>query len=986
MEQRDGEKKKIKMKNVKLVPDLYVNLFSLSAALKEGCDLEGSADKLTIKKGKQEYFFDRKIKSGKGYIFGIRIMKTSVPERKKQEKKPQSCNIMKFHEMLGHASETLTRATAKKMGVRLEGDFRHCDGCALGKMRKKNVTKEKVPNASRNGDRLFLDISSIKYPSMGGARYLCLMMDDHSGFVVGSYLKKKSELQEKGIDMIRKFENNFNIKVKKIRCDNAGENQAMESECSRQKMGIVFEYTSVGTPQQNGRIERKFATLYGRVRAMFVAAGITGSLRKRLWAEAMNTAIDMNNIIVNQLDGKTPHEVVTGKDTFPRYAKQLRRFGEVGIILNKRGQLKSKMLDRGTLAIMVGYHRQSAEGVYRMLNLDTHKITQTRDVRWTQQMYFEHARTMKEEEFASSESESETEKNEPEETEKNKEQQGRLERALKKLDTFYNPVLMNMALDEDFCFVGGTDDDHDNPDTFREAWDHNIPEEKEKWREAIRKEFSDMIKRKVWRYEKKSNIPSDRRLIGNKWVFKKKRNGVYRARLVGLGYSQVPGIDHKDNFSPVVSEITFRIVMILALLNDWDMEIVDVVTAFLYGDLEETIFMKIPAGLEEYLQTSFDEDDCVILDKALYGLVQAARQFHKKLLDVMTNKLGFEKCKADECLLWRRGEKGTVIVCVYIDDTLCVGDREAIDEFKKELKEHFDTKEEGEMHEYVGCKVRREKRSELIMYQDDLIRKIEKFFGEELKSMREYDLPAGTGEKVTRVKEGLISQREQTRYRSGVGMLLFLVKYSRPDITNAARELSKVNDGATRNHMKMLMRVMKYVLMSKNKGLQYKVVPGDHGRRTLQGYCDSDWAGDRNERKSVTGYCVYFLGCLIAWKSRSQKNVTLSSSEAEYVAISEICCEIMFIKMILAFLNVEIEKPIKVFCDNVGAIYMSNNAKAGARTKHIDVRYHHVREYVVDGVVDIIFVRSEENDADIFTKNVGKKPFVKHTEKFMTRE
>ena len=195
---------------------------------------------------------------------------------------------------------------------------------------------------------------------------------------------------------------------------------------------------------------------------------------------------------------------------------------------------------------------------------------------------------------------------------------------------------------------------------------------------------------------------------------------------MGLGYSQVPGIDHKDNFSPVVSEITFRIVMILALMNDWDMEIVDVVTAFLYGDLEETIFMKIPAGLEENLQTTFDKDNCIILEKSLYGLVQAARQFHKKLLDVMINKLDFEKCKANECLLQKTTDKGTVIVCVYIDDTLCVGEKEAITEFKRDLKKYFDTKEEGEMYEYVGCKVRRKNRSELFMYQDDLLRKLVK--------------------------------------------------------------------------------------------------------------------------------------------------------------------------------------------------------------------------------------------------------------------
>jgi len=166
------------------------------------------------------------------------------------------------------------------------------------------------------------------------------------------------------------------------------------------------------------------------------------------------------------------------------------------VILNKRGQLKSKMMDRGTVAIMVGYHRQSAEGVYRMMNLDTHKITQTRDVRWTHQIYYEQLRTTREEEFVSSESESDTDKKDEEQDKKEKteEQQARLERAMRKLDTFYNPVLANIALDEEFCFVGGTDDDHENPDTSREAWDHHIPEEREKWRQAIRKEFSDMIK------------------------------------------------------------------------------------------------------------------------------------------------------------------------------------------------------------------------------------------------------------------------------------------------------------------------------------------------------------------------------------------------------------------------------------------------------------------------------------------------------------
>ena len=140
-----------------------------------------------------------------------------------------------------------------------------------------------------------------------------------------------------------------------------------------------------------------------------------------------------------------------------------------------------------------------------------------------------------------------------------------------------------------------------------------IEEDREQWRSGIRKEFNDMIKRKVWRHTKINKIPEDRRLIGSRWVFKKKRNGVYRARLVGLGYSQIPGVDHKDNFSPVVTDVTFRCVLVISLLNDWDMEVVDIETAFPYGILDEEIFMKLPEGLDVYLETTFDdEEECDI--------------------------------------------------------------------------------------------------------------------------------------------------------------------------------------------------------------------------------------------------------------------------------------------------------------------------------------------------------------------------------------
>ena len=135
----------------------------------------------------------------------------------------------------------------------------------------------------------------------------------------------------------------------------------------------------------------------------------------------------------------------------------------------------------------------------------------------------------------------------------------------------------------------------------------------------------------------------------------------------------------------------------------------------------------------------------------------------------------------------------------------------------------------------------------------------------------------------------------------------------------------------------------------------------------------------------MVGYGIYLFGCLVSWKSRAMRTHTLSSTEAEYIAMSELCCEILFVRQILEFLGFEVEYPIIVHCDNVGAIFLANNAKVSSRTKHIDLKTHFVREYIDKGIVKILFIRSAENDSDIWTKNVGENTFTKHTDKFMSK-
>ena len=532
-----------------------------------------------------------------------------------------------------------------------------------------------------------------------------------------------------------------------------------------------------------------------------------------------------------------------------------------------------------------------------------------------------------------------------------------LRREMQKINDSWNTTLEDIV---EFAFVGGTDDLYENPRTFQEAWNHADLKERAKWREAIRKEFHDMVNsRKVWRNVKRNEIPQNRRVIGCKWVFKKKKNGIYRARLCAIGYSQIAGIDHEYAFAPVVSETTYRIMLVVGLHYRWVMEIVDVETAFLYGNLEEEIYMKIPEGLEYFTGEKYDVEDAVILVQAVYGLVQAARQFFKKLRDTLVHDMGFKKCLSDQCLLFRQSDSGTVIVCLYIDDTLVIGNDAAVQSFKKELKLYFNTKEEGEMTEYVGCMVRRTEDS-IYLHQSDLIKKIERKFGDRALKLRRYTTPGTPGVGIIRTseEESCLNKEEQTEFRSAVGMLLFLTKFSRPDIANAVRELSKVNNCANPAHIKEMLRTIKFVLDTRNWMLRYRL-NGPETKKikwVFKAYCDSDFAGDKDNRLSVLGYGIYLFGCLISWKSRAMRTHALSSTEAEYIAVSEICCELLFVRQILEFLGFEVDCPIVIHCDNIGAIFLANNAKVSSRTKHIDLKTHFVREYIDKGIVKIIFI------------------------------
>ena len=422
------------------------------------------------------------------------------------------------------------------------------------------------------------------------------------------------------------------------------------------------------------------------------------------------------------------------------------------------------------------------------------------------------------------------------------------------------------------------------------------------------------------------------------------------------------------------------------IINQWISEVMDITTAFLHGEMEEEVYMTVPEGLD-LVEEGWDvNDDCVELMQTIYGTRQAARQYWKYFMAHMQQK-GYKRTHADPCLLMKRDNNGTCIICVYVDDCLITGDKRAVEQAKLDIKSKFDVRELGPVDEYIGCNIKKIDDSKIKLEQPDMIKKIKKEFGKDVEHMRPSETPMGPGIAVQRPTEAdeLISKEDQTRYRSAVGMLLYLVKHSRPDLSNAVRELTKVMDGATKEHVKLLHRVINFVILTEDRGLIME--PKKSAMAIVEAMSNSDFAGDKDNRRSITGYLIKLYGCVIAWKSKQQGGVCLSSSEAEYYAISEATTELLFIKNVLTFLEVEFEVPMILQADNNGAIFLANNASSGGRTKHVDTRVHFIRDLVQEEkTLKINYVNTEENESDTFTKNTDNGTFWKHTSKYMTDE
>jgi hypothetical protein len=452
--------------------------------------------------------------------------------------------------------------------------------------------------------------------------------------------------------------------------------------------------------------------------------------------------------------------------------------------------------------------------------------------------------------------------------------------------------------------------------------------------------------------------PDKFHVVRNKWVYKIKRTPEgqidrYKARLVAKGFDQQYGIDYFETFSPVIKPSTIRVVLSLAVAFNWPIKQLDVSNAFLHGFLDEEVYMEQPQG---FIDESRPEYVCR-LHKSLYGLKQAPRawfqRFSTHLLDI-----GFQESSVDHSLFTLQQEKSKLFVLVYVDDIIVTGTQDSdIEDFIKQLQSTFQVRHLGTLSYFIGIQASRNTEGLYLKqskYISDLLDKTQ------MIGARPLSTPTASGPKLSAHEGELLT--DPTEYRQVIGALQYCT-LTRPDISYAVNQLCQFMHAPREPHWIATKRVLRYLKGTIDYGIHYT-----QSTTTLDAFCDADWAGNPDDRKSTSGYVVFLGQNLISWSAKKQSVVSKSSTEAEYRSMALVTAELYWLRMLLQDLGISLSSPPTLWCDNVGAISLASNPVFHARTKHIEVDYHFIREKVLNKDILVRYISTHDQIADVFTK------------------
>ena len=849
--------------------------------------------------------------------------------------------------------------------------FDTCEPCLMGKMIKTPFSGM-MERATDLLEIIHTDVCGpMSVSTRGGYRYFLTFTDDLSRYGYIYLMKHKSETFEKFKEFQNEVENHRNRKIKFLRSDRGGEYLSYDFLTHLKASGIVSQLTPPGTPQRNGVSERRNRTLLDMVRSMMSLTDLPLSF----WGYALETAAFTLNRAPSKSVETTPYELWFG-------AKPKLSFLKVwGCEAYVKKLMPDKLEPKAEKCVFIGYPKETIG--YTFYHRTEGKVFVAKNGSFLEKEFLSKEVSGRKVELdeviePSLELESsaapeivpvppaptieEANDKDHEASDDAATERRRSTRSRAPPEWYGNPVLTVLLVEDS------------EPTNYEEAM---MSPDSEKWLEAMKSELGSMSENQVWTLV---DPPSDRKAVECKWIFKKKTDAdgnvtVYKARLVAKGFRQVQGVDYDETFSPVAMFKSIRILLAIAAFHDYEIWQMDVKTAFLNGNIDEELYMMQPEGFVD----PKDADKVCKLQRSIYGLKQASRSWNLRF-DQVIKSFGFVPNCYEACIYKKVSGSSVTFLVLYVDDILIIGnDINMLNDVKSYLNKCFSMKDLGEAAYILGIKIYRDRQRRLIaLSQSTYLDKVLKRF--RMDKALKGSVPMLSGKILSKAQcPATVNDREamsKVPYASAIGSIMYAMLCTRPDVSNALSLTSRYQSDPGVEHWTAVKNILKYLNRTKEMFLVY----GGDEQLVVKGYVDASFDTDKDDCKSQTGYVYILNGGAVSWRSCKQSVIAGSTVEAEYMAAAEASSEGVWIRNFITELGVvpSALDPLEILCDNTGAIALAKEPRYHPKTKHINRKFHIIRDYIADGDLKISKVHTDLNVADPLTKPLPRAKHDQH--------
>ena len=845
-----------------------------------------------------------------------------------------------------------------------------CDVCALTKLKSE---PHKCP--IRPG-RFHLDLihSDIMGPFSDEEvkQYVVTFLDDWSKHLTIDIVDSRDQYL-RSFEKFRQMNEHGDFTIHRIRSDN--EFNSGEIAEWRAQHGIAWEPTTRGTPQQNGTSERINQTLTSMTRAMLQGATLDWD---SWWREVMQAAVYLRNRAPVAGRSKTPYELVTG--TPPRL-KHIKTIGTKGYALNLKPSTGwKKHQNRSSPCTLLGFHGDHQYYVYLH---DAQRVVKVSQVQWGQEP---HAPEPVHHHDDSNEGENDQLPSsvDPMDVDTDPITVSTFPstpRSRPQVQTGQRAIAVVVPRRSTPSVNTPSTPGMDTPITQGSASPPSVPASSqtpeqgvlgkypmlqerqlspgplglfplacaisvepyipkgyasamkdadfaERWRQAMQDEVDSLLQNETWTLV---DTPKNRSVLRGRWVYALKRGPTgeitrFKGRWVVRGFEQRQGLDYNETFASVVKPMSYKAIFALAAAHDWELEQMDVKTAFLYGSVKEGIYVEQPEGFAK-------GNKVCKLNKALYGLKQSPRVWYETFAIYMEEQ-GFLPIDADSGVFIHY--QNHTLIALYVDDILVTGpSNDGIHEIKEALKTRFQMSDLGQCKYYLGMTITRDRPNRVIrLGQSAYVQRVLRQFRMDDSVLKA--TPMETSAKLEPAEADYTPESDfLAEYQSAVGSLMYAMLGTRPDIAFAVGVVSRFAAKPKPTHWNAVKRILRYL-----KGIVNYQLTFQGGVEHLKGYTDSDWAGDTATRRSTSGYIFNIGSAPLSWSSKRQPTVALSSCEAEFFGQTQAAKEAIWLRELLKELSPEDGHPktVVLYGDNQGAIALSKDPLHHPRTKHVAIQ------------------------------------------------